>query len=337
MRRLALVVLASLLAAGCGAPDRTGGSASADRFLERFVTEDGRVVRHDQGGDTVSEGQAYAMLIAVATDDEQRFDRVWRWTREHLQRDDGLLSWRFANGEVADDEPASDADIDAADALRRAAGRWGRPELAREAERITDAVVAKETVRTPRGPLLVAGPWAREDGWVNPGYVAPAPLYQAGHPDLAQRSLAAVEELIGGAHRLPPDWARLREDGRIVPSLPPSGEGEHARYGYDAVRLPLRLAASCDGQSRELAARLWRTLQDIEPGALPRSLDGATHGGPTAPGLAAAAAAARAAREDERAEELLDQADELEDEHPTYFGSALVALARTAWKPDCSD
>src|SRR5207237_725785 len=53
--------------------------AEAERFMRRYVDADGRVVRRDQGGDTVSEGQAYAMLLAVALDDRARFDRVWDW------------------------------------------------------------------------------------------------------------------------------------------------------------------------------------------------------------------------------------------------------------------
>jgi hypothetical protein len=34
------------------------------------------------------------MLRAAATRDEHRFDVLRKWTREHLQRDDGLLAWR---------------------------------------------------------------------------------------------------------------------------------------------------------------------------------------------------------------------------------------------------
>lgn len=41
--------------------------AASEAFLKRYVDPDGRVVRRDRGGDTVSEGQAYAMLVAVAT------------------------------------------------------------------------------------------------------------------------------------------------------------------------------------------------------------------------------------------------------------------------------
>ena len=103
----------------CGARGRAlgGCGGSEERFLDRYVDDDGRVVRHDQGGDTVSEGQAYAMLLAVAADDRDRFAQVWDWTRAHLQRGDGLLAWRWAGGRVVDDEPATDADLDAARAL----------------------------------------------------------------------------------------------------------------------------------------------------------------------------------------------------------------------------
>jgi endo-1,4-beta-D-glucanase Y len=67
---------------------------AADRFLDRYMDPDGRVVRRDQGGDTVSEGQAYAMLLAVAIGDQPRFEQAWNWAKVHLQREDGLLSWR---------------------------------------------------------------------------------------------------------------------------------------------------------------------------------------------------------------------------------------------------
>src|SRR5205085_11239489 len=48
-------------------------AASTARFLDGYVGADGRVSRPDQGGDTVSEGQAYAMVLAVAANDPTRF------------------------------------------------------------------------------------------------------------------------------------------------------------------------------------------------------------------------------------------------------------------------
>ena len=59
---------------------------AASTFLSRYMAADGRVVRRDQSGDTVSEGQAYAMLLAVALDRRHQFARAWGWDRQHLQR-----------------------------------------------------------------------------------------------------------------------------------------------------------------------------------------------------------------------------------------------------------
>jgi len=94
-RVLALVF--ALLLAGCSTGTPAAGSPQFDRavqlnravqvgraFLDRYEDPDGRVVRRDQGGDTVSEGQAYGMLIAVGVRDQVRFDRAWTWSRRHL-------------------------------------------------------------------------------------------------------------------------------------------------------------------------------------------------------------------------------------------------------------
>src|SRR5262249_25843719 len=67
--------------------------AAAEHFLDRYVDSDGRVVRRDQGGDTVGEGQAYGMLMAAAIGDRRRFNSIWDWTQRNLQRPDGLISF----------------------------------------------------------------------------------------------------------------------------------------------------------------------------------------------------------------------------------------------------
>ena len=64
---------------------------AGQKFLDDYVETDGRVVRRDEGGDVVSEGQAYGMLIAAAVGDETRFRSIWKWTKTHLRRADGLL------------------------------------------------------------------------------------------------------------------------------------------------------------------------------------------------------------------------------------------------------
>src|SRR5436190_19354649 len=116
-----LVLVARSEESSPSTPDGATSTSAIRSFFDRYVDPDGRVVRHDQGGDTVSEGQSYALLLAAISDDRAHFDRVWTWTTAHLERDDGLLSWRYADGAVVDQMSATDADVQAAWALTLAA------------------------------------------------------------------------------------------------------------------------------------------------------------------------------------------------------------------------
>ena len=95
---VALVALWPPSASGQPVPaglQRSHGEEAGESFLNGYLEPDGRVARRDQGGDTVSEGQAYAMLVAAALNDRQRFTRVWAWTKRNLVREDGRLAWRW--------------------------------------------------------------------------------------------------------------------------------------------------------------------------------------------------------------------------------------------------
>lgn len=312
--------------------------ATGERFLEDFVDGDGRVVRHDQGDDTVSEGQAYAMLVAVAVDDEVTFREVWRWTREHLLRGDGLLAWRWADGRVADPMPATDADVDAAHALSRAAERFGDEGFADDARLLADAVLDHSTIEGRLGPVAVAGPWATGDpAWVNPGYGDPAGYEALGRLTGDERWRAlddAARRVVAGATSgtdLPADWAVLTPTG-IEPRAEPSGDGSIA-HGYDAVRASIRLAADCEPEGRALAAAMddeydAAALADGGPAAV-LDLHGrplVDHGHPVA--TVAAAAAALAGGDHEDAGRLLGVAERQLADDPSYYGSAWVALGR---------
>jgi endo-1,4-beta-D-glucanase Y len=327
-RAVALLLIAALVAAaGCGGEDRPGAArGAAERFLDGYVEPDGRVVRRDQGGDTVSEGQAYAMLLAAAIGDERRFDLAWTWARDHLRRPDGLLAWHWDDGQVVDGEPASDADLDAARALLLAARRFGRPSLDEEGRRLGDAIRRNEAV----GDLVVAGPWARAEAVVNPSYLSPRAFDALGWRGASASARRALEGL---KEPLPPDWARL--DGHTLAPTGPPRSDEPAAYGYDAARLPLRLAESCAAEDRRLAARAWPALRDRDPLPAVLGLDGAPRSQDAHPVAAAGAAgAARAAGDRAAADDLLDRAEELEDERPSYYGAAWVALARVMLDSD---
>lgn len=314
--------------------DVVDATAAGARFLDRYVEPEGRVARHDQGGDTVSEGQAYAMTIAAAIGDEATFRMVWRWTRRELRRADNSFSWHWADGAVTDDGPAADADLLIAGALSLAADRFDDSSLAADAAATGAAVLALETVRIGGRRILVAGPWATDQVVVNPSYaVLPvmSRLWQDGEQawtDIAASSRLVLRQLTDSPPHLPPDWAVVVRDRR--PGVRAVAAGNPPRYGWDAARVPVQLAADCDPDGQDIAARMWPffAAKDGAIGAV-HALDGtvvepAAH----ATSLVGAAGAASAAGAGGSARTLLDRAAALDAEHPTYYGAAWIALGR---------
>ena len=70
-----LTAVAALLVLGMASHSATRAQAdaraAARSFLARYVNPNGRVVRRDQGGDTVSEGQAYGLLLSQVAGDQE--------------------------------------------------------------------------------------------------------------------------------------------------------------------------------------------------------------------------------------------------------------------------
>ncbi len=88
-----------------------------------FVTDTGN-------NDVRTEGQSYAMMMAVQFDKKEVFDRVWKWTKTYMYMDKGLHAGYFAwsaglDGTKNADGPASDGEEFFAMALFFAANRWG--------------------------------------------------------------------------------------------------------------------------------------------------------------------------------------------------------------------
>jgi endoglucanase len=329
---------ASLPAASPGDETRAEALAAAQEFFDRYLQPSGRIARPDEGGDTVSEGQAYGMLLAVALGDEDRLRLLWSWTDEHLQRDDGLLAWRWADGGVVDHQAAADADLLAAAALALAGTRFGDADLVADARVINDAVLAHEVVTLGSSPVLIAGPWAIPARTVNASYLAtPAmsllweTLGELRWGPVAAWSRHTLEALTAGAPHLPPDWATVDSAGGN-PQAQASPTGSAPRYGYEAARVIVQAAVDCRAAGQAIAAQAWPFLgAELDAGALAATytLDGQRLGTERHPlALVAAGAAAAASGEAERAAELLDAADTLDAEAPSYFGAAWVALGR---------
>ncbi len=306
--------------------------AAAD-FLERYVDPDGRVVRRDQGDDTVSEGQSYGLLLAQVAERPDIEQRISQWT-QRLRRPDGLLSFLAgSDGAVLDPQAASDGDLVVAWAWRRSGSGPAGP--------LAEAVLRQEVVERGGMRLLSAGPWATgEPATLNPSYwVLPAyeilaredPSWQG----LAKDSARALDRLTGSGALLPPDWARA-DGAELSPTAAPSGAVPEPRYGLDAQRTVVWLAASCDPNARGAASGWWPLLQDpARSKALALSLDGRVLDGSEHPlPLVAAAAAAHAAGAPQDRDRLLDRAAAQDRRVPTYYGAAWVALGRALLQTD---
>jgi endoglucanase len=308
------------------------------RFLATYVRPDGRVYRPDQGGDTVSEGQAYGLLLAEVAGRDALFGQIWRWTREHLQLGDGLFAFHAdAAGHVLSAEPASDADLLIAWALLRYQGP-GAGGLHQDGQKVAHAILAHEVTAGPAGvPILTAGPWATvrpatvdPSYWSLPAMTALACLTGDRRWErMANGAVALTAQLTGNGALLPPDWAELTAAGQARPVPAPDGSEPQVQYGLDAQRTVVWFAASCLPRARTLAARWWQLLRwPARAQALALGLDG-TILTPTTSVLPLVAAAAAAQAAGAASGRLLSQATALQLRSPRYYGGAWIALGST--------
>ncbi|MFC7673189.1 glycosyl hydrolase family 8 [Mycolicibacterium sp. GCM10028919] len=346
----AAVLIAGFVAWRADTDSTRGSETSAEHvaaeygrsFLRHYFEPDGRIVRTDEGGDVVSEGQAYGMLIAAAIGDETTFRTIWAWTRSNLTRPDGLLAWRWHQGRVADPNSASDADVDAARALVLAGERFDAPDLWAEGERLAAAVLDHETTPFGEAAVMVAGSWAMtEPQQVNVSYFSPR----------AEQDLSRFDprwDAMSGVHRgvlerllrdrpLPPDWVQL--DGSSISAI---GHGSApVQFGLDAARTPIRLAESCASEDWALAATMRAPLVEQAAAVGIRHLDGSPAVEWKHPiALVALAATERAAGDEAAGTDALREAAALQQQYPTYYGAAWVALGHlmleTSMLGDCS-
>jgi endo-1,4-beta-D-glucanase Y len=223
-------------------------------YKSKFITDSGRL--EDTGNRMIShsEGQGYAMLLAVAANDRATFDRVWNWTRANLMvRDDSLIAWRWEPHErpaVADLNDAADGDILIAWALTEAAEFWSDAAYRAAARRIAVEVGRKLVLtKTPLGAMLLPavngfsaedradGPVLNPSYWVFPAFerlslVAPEVDWRG----LTEGGLNLIKAARFGSAGLPTEWVS-EQNGAVRPA-----DGFAQYFGYNAIRIPLYLA-----------------------------------------------------------------------------------------------
>ncbi|MBG6184075.1 endoglucanase [Arthrobacter sp. CAN_A214] len=277
------------------------------------------------------------MLIALGMEDEKQFDSIWSWTEENILSSNGLLAWRWNDGMIVDQGPAADADLDAARALIQAGEHFDRPDLTDDGNLLASKIMDQLSAVVPDGRVLLPGLWATKgpDYIYNPSYASPGAFTILAESTGDPR----WEELLAGSHAvtavlltespLPPDWAQIKADGNITAMPGPEGTGPSARYSYDATRLPIRYAESCNTKDVALAASLAPTLDRANPLLTTLDLGGTSLESDQNPVAYAARASARAAAGNISASRAdLQRADDLDVLYPSYYGSAWAALGR---------
>ena len=306
-------------------------------FKQRFVLSDGRVMDPENGFVSHSEGQGWAMLLAVEHDDHATFKKVWNWTKSTLRRDDlALFSWQYdphAPEGVPDKNNATDGDILIAWALMRAAERWDVPSY-RQAAGSIRATIAHNLIRSA-GSYQVLLPglegFVFGDGLVvNLSYYVLPALQDFAKaapnepwPGVIRSYSALLSDSVHVGYDLPLDWLFVSTSGQLS-----AARHEPPLFGYEAVRVPLYYAwGGGDADWLAWMATRWMdAAQNANAPWLPAWVNLQTReisAYPASPGMVRIYSLARAPHE---------PLPDIRPRNRAYYSSALYMLAEIAQK-----
>ena len=226
----------------------------------------------EDGSASVSEGIAYGMLIFVYMDNatnktQSDFDRLWRYYKK-WENNNGLMHWKVKEfgSQVIDPNGATDADLDAAQALLMAHKQWGSNgdiNYLQEAKTLITAIWNHE-VNSARH----LKPGDMFDDYKNPCYFITNAMqlfaYVEGKEGWQTHSWSTVinncykliQKTRNSNTGLVPDWCY--ENGGHLTGLT-NGKFESI-FGYDAVRVPWRMAHAYawygHQDAKEIAAKI---------------------------------------------------------------------------------
>lgn len=269
-RKFSLGAIAVLTAA-CAKVPKGNARARGDfwsQFRERFITPSGRVIDNGNGNISHSEGQGYGMLLAALHDDRAAFDALAAWTQQTLGREDmALHAWKYDPREpnpVPDRNNASDGDILIAWALSLGGRKWKmRGHIERSAQ-VRRAIRQKLVVERAGQQFLLPGLQGFVESSrivVNPSYVVWPALDHFRKVDgdgpwatLIDDSARFLASARFGAFSLPTDWVDVSANGNLAPA-----RDKPARFGFDAVRVPLYAMAGHRRALAEPALSWWQS------------------------------------------------------------------------------
>jgi endo-1,4-beta-D-glucanase Y len=259
-------LLAGLALALCSSAPAASTWPDWDRYAERFIQADGRVIDITFDQKSTSEGQSYGLFFALVANDRARFDTILKWTHENLagkNLGEHLPAWHWGKRDdgswgVKDPNSASDGELWIAYALLEAARLWKAPAYEAIARKLMATMVEKEVVQAgDAGTLLLPGPMGfvldgGERYRLDPSYLPGPVLRYFAHVDPAGPWQAIWDSYVEHTRKLyplgiAPDLYVIDRKGRITP------DPDRPFGGYDAIRVYLWAGMDHD---REMLKRL---------------------------------------------------------------------------------
>jgi endo-1,4-beta-D-glucanase Y len=239
--------------AGVGSCTKPSGPAVGGKYLvsaynqwkQNFIVN-GTVVRPENGNDTVSEGIAYGMLIAVNMNDKTTFDTLYSYWKSHASAGT-LMTWCLPNGgnscNAQGGGSATDADEDAAFALLQAGKVWAGGTYTADAKAMIADIWSKDIDPSSHLPTGGSNYGSTSSKPTNPSYFAPShyrAFKAAGDTNNWDAVISAVYGVINGsmsgANGLFPAWC----SGNCT-AVASNGGMNDTIYQYDAHRIPMRI------------------------------------------------------------------------------------------------
>jgi endoglucanase len=244
LKPIVTLFLLTLIEVGCAAQDWPPLWKS---YVAGFMDNQVRVIDHDAGDRTTSEGQAYGMFFALVANDRSRFDGLLRWTEQNLAANDltaHLPAWLWGRGPnnqwgVLDGNSAADADIWMAYTLLEAGKAWNETRYTQLGSALAQRIGAEEVVQVPGlGTTIIPGRsgFHHDDSYrLNASYVPLQLILRLSQllPDGPWRQVAAtVPALVSDSapHGFAADWIEFKSGAGFQPS---------AIGSYDAIRVYL--------------------------------------------------------------------------------------------------
>jgi endo-1,4-beta-D-glucanase Y len=280
-----LAGVASCLAGTTSVAVAQTGWPAWDAFVKTQIQADGRVVDHTTSiYQSTSEGQSYALFLALVANDRQTFDTVLKWTADNLcagKLDAQLPAWQWGRKSdgsygVIDANSAADADAWIAYTLFEAGRLWQASQYTNTAHAVLAHIRSAETAELPGlGEMLLPGArgFAMGNGaWrLNLSYL-PLPLlrrFAGADPGGPWSDMAAGTVRLAAAaspHSFAPDWLAWRASG---------GAGVDPVKGdvgsYDAIRIYLwaGMTSPRDPLAKPLLAALGGMRRAVDVGGMP--------------------------------------------------------------------